>query len=76
MTKEGLAKVLGYALADINFRKRLKEDPEETAHFAHLSPKELEFIKRPVVGQSLEEFAEKIKVKYDPDTQLGEHKRS
>jgi hypothetical protein len=76
MTKEGLARVLGYAVADANFRKRLKEDPEEASHFAGLSRKEIEFLKRDKVLDDLEEFAGRVKVKYDPDTQLGENKRN
>lgn len=47
MTKEGLAKVIGWALNDEDFKEKMKADPENTAKdkVPDLTPEELKFLK-------------------------------
>jgi hypothetical protein len=74
MTKEALAKVLGLAIIDGKFRKKLKEDPEHTAMVAGLSDQELKFLKDQEVHNSLEEFSTKVNIQYDHGTIIGPNK--
>ena len=73
MTKEGLAKVLGHAIVDEDFRKKLKADPENTAKQVapDLTPEELKFLNRDLDHDSLHAYSKKADVRY-----IGPDKRS
>jgi hypothetical protein len=66
MSKEGLAKVLGHAIIDEDFRKKLKADSENTAkHVApDLTPEELKFLNRDLDHDSLHAYSKKAGVRY------------
>lgn len=66
MTKEGLAKVLGHAMVDEDFRKKLKADPENTAKqvVPDLAPEELKFLNRELDHDGLHEYSKKADVRY------------
>ncbi|MGA9840799.1 MAG: hypothetical protein WBP64_12220 [Nitrososphaeraceae archaeon] len=74
MTKEGLAKVIGHAVIDDQFRKKLKENPEHTVYLADLSRAELDFLMEDGVLNGLEEFSKKHKITYGHGQQLGPNK--
>ena len=67
MSKEGLARVLGEALVDLNFLGRLKENPRTVAKelTSDLTEKELQFLEQ-VDYESVKILATKLDISYKP----------
>lgn len=66
MTKEELAKVIGHAVVDEDYRNALKTDPENAVKQkeANLTPEELKFLKSELDHNDLHDYAKKVNVKY------------
>jgi hypothetical protein len=71
MGRSDFAWVLGLAIADASQRARILQDPEKFAKDTNLdlSKSEVKFLKRQEIKDALDEFINKLDVKYDDENQ-------
>lgn len=69
MGRRDFAYVLGLAIANVDLRQRILQDPAGFAQEAHLdlSPSEVEFLKRKDIQELVNKFIKDLNAEYDPN---------